>query len=231
MPISATPSGPASRTRPSDAEGLVVLRDLVALRIVRVEVVLAVEDSVLGDLAAEREAESDRPLDRLPVRHGQRPRMREANRAGARVGGVERPDRATAEHLRPRLQLDVDLEADDGFPTHLRPLRDEVEGERLLRARGRRGRARSRRTAARSAASPTGRPSERPQGIDSPGRPAMFDGIVSTSERYMASGFCGPLAETEGDRRRGRRDEQVEALEQRRRARCLISVRTFWAWP
>src|SRR5207247_6067903 len=37
---------------------------------------------------------------------------------------------------------------------------------------------------------PTGRPSESPHGMDSPGRPAMFDGIVSTSERYIASGFA-----------------------------------------
>jgi hypothetical protein len=35
---------------------------------------------------------------------------------------------------------------------------------------------------------PTGRPSERPHGIDMLGRPAMFGGIVRTSERYMASG-------------------------------------------
>jgi len=42
----------------------------------------------------------------------------------------------------------------------------------------------------------------------------MFEGIVSTSERYMASGFWGPLAEAERDRRRGRGCEQVEALEE-----------------
>src|SRR5262249_41512078 len=36
---------------------------------------------------------------------------------------------------------------------------------------------------------PTGRPSERPHGIEIPGMPAMLDGIVSTSARYMANGF------------------------------------------
>jgi len=37
---------------------------------------------------------------------------------------------------------------------------------------------------------PTGRPSERPHGIESPGRPARFDGIVSRSAAYIASGFA-----------------------------------------
>ena len=36
--------------------------------------------------------------------------------------------------------------------------------------------------------SPTGSPSERPQGIESPGSPAMHEGIVSRSFRYIASG-------------------------------------------
>ena len=36
--------------------------------------------------------------------------------------------------------------------------------------------------------SPTGRPSERPQGIDSEGRPARLEGIVQTSDRYIARG-------------------------------------------
>ena len=113
---------PRQPNKTVDAKRLVVLGDLVALRVVRVEVVLAVEDGVLCDLAAEREPEPDRPLDRLPVRHGQRSRMREADRAGARVRVVERPDRATAEHLRPRLQLDMDLETDDRFPLAQRRL-------------------------------------------------------------------------------------------------------------
>jgi len=90
-----------------DAEGLVVLGDLVALRIVRVEVVLAVEDGVLCDLAAEPEAKPDRPLDRLPVRHCSVPDARGRSDSVRVFRGVERPDRATAEHLRPRFQLDM----------------------------------------------------------------------------------------------------------------------------
>src|SRR3954466_14530145 len=37
--------------------------------------------------------------------------------------------------------------------------------------------------------SPTGSPSDSPQGIERPGSPAMFGGIVNTSARYIASGF------------------------------------------
>ena len=101
-----------------DAERLVVLGDLVALRQVGIEVVLAVEDRVLDDAAAERVAEEDRHLDRAPVRHGQRPGVREADGARARVLGREVLELAAAEHLRLRLQVDVDLEADDRFPIH-----------------------------------------------------------------------------------------------------------------
>src|SRR5205823_168780 len=76
------------------------------------------EDRLLGDLGAEREAELDRPLDRSAVRDRQRARVREADRA--RVGVRLRAEArlAAAEHLRPRPQVDVDLEADDGFPAH-----------------------------------------------------------------------------------------------------------------
>ena len=115
-PISRSPSGPGHEQRAADAERLVVLRDLVALRVVGIEVVLAREDGLVGDLAAEREAELDRPLDRLAVRDGQRARVREADRARARVRLGEVLELAAAEHLRPRLQMDVDLEPDDGFP-------------------------------------------------------------------------------------------------------------------
>ena len=53
-----------------DAERLVVLRDLVALGIVGIEVVLAVEDRALGDPAVERVPKLDRPFHRSLVRHG-----------------------------------------------------------------------------------------------------------------------------------------------------------------
>jgi hypothetical protein len=36
--------------------------------------------------------------------------------------------------------------------------------------------------------SPTGRPSDSPQGIEIPGSPAMFTGSVQASDRYIATG-------------------------------------------
>ena len=119
MPTDEVAVGRRQRERPVDAERLVVLGDLVALGQVGIEVVLAVEDGVLDDLAAEGVAEQDRHLDRAPVRDRQRARVREADRAGARVLGREVLELAAAEHLRPRLQMDVDLEADDRFPAHV----------------------------------------------------------------------------------------------------------------
>src|SRR5439155_5767712 len=65
-----------------------------------------------------RVAEQDRHLDRALVRHGQDPGMREADRARPRVLRREVLELAAAEHLRPRLQVDVDLEPDNGFPAH-----------------------------------------------------------------------------------------------------------------
>src|SRR5207248_1604720 len=67
------------------AERLVVLGDLVRLRVVGIEVVLAVEDGALRDLALEREAELDAVLDRCAVRHRQRAGERETDGARVRV--------------------------------------------------------------------------------------------------------------------------------------------------
>jgi hypothetical protein len=114
--------GARNHERAAPAERDVVLGDLVALRVVRVEVVLAVEERVLGDLAPERVAEFDRVLDRLRVRHRERARVCEADRAGTRVRLRAVRERAAAEHLRPRLQVDVDLEPDDRFPVGHRSL-------------------------------------------------------------------------------------------------------------
>jgi hypothetical protein len=48
----------------------VVLTDLVGLRVVRIEVVLAVEDRARGDLALESKADLQRVANRLLVGHG-----------------------------------------------------------------------------------------------------------------------------------------------------------------
>src|SRR3712207_7945779 len=53
--------------------------------------------------------------DALPIYDRQRPGQPEADGAAARVRRLAERQRARAEHLRPRVELDVDLEADDGL--------------------------------------------------------------------------------------------------------------------
>ena len=100
---------------PARGQRDVVLADLVALRVVGIEVVLAVEDRPRGDLALERQGDLQRVADRLLVDHRQRARVRQADRAGVDVRLVAERERAAAEHLRPRRELDVDLQADHGL--------------------------------------------------------------------------------------------------------------------
>ena len=53
VPISRSPVGARHDRRPSEASGMSTLGDLVALRQVGIEVVLAVEERAVGDLAVE----------------------------------------------------------------------------------------------------------------------------------------------------------------------------------
>src|SRR3954451_15177341 len=78
--------------------------------------------------------------------------------------------------------------------------------------------------------SPTGSPSDRPQGIERRGRPAMHDGIVSRSARYIASGsvVLAPSSKATvglvGETRRSKRPNASSCSR-------LITVRTFCAVP
>jgi len=108
------------RDRAAGDDRLLVLADLVALRKVRVEIVLAREDAARGDRAAHREPEADRTFDRAAVEDRQRPGEREIHGARLRVGrGAERGGGAR-EDLRRGRELRVGLEADDDFPGHRR---------------------------------------------------------------------------------------------------------------
>ena len=95
-----------------------VLADLVALRQVRVEVVLALEADRIGlDVAVEGQAGEHHQLDGAPVDDRQRARHAHADGADARVRLVRprprRRRRAGAEHLGLGPQLGVDLDPDD----------------------------------------------------------------------------------------------------------------------
>src|SRR5436305_4128901 len=95
----------AEMTAPADR--YVVLGDLVRLRAVGIEVVLAVEDRPRRDLAVERESDHHPEVDRALVEHRQRAGKREARGAGVDVRRIAERQLAAAEHLRPRLELDV----------------------------------------------------------------------------------------------------------------------------
>ena len=99
----------AGRERP------LVLRNLVALRQVRIEVVLPREDRPRLHRAAERERRAHRQLDRASVEHRQRAGQAEADRAHVRVRRRAERRRTPAEDLGGGQQLRVDLEADDGL--------------------------------------------------------------------------------------------------------------------
>src|SRR6185312_715572 len=114
--------GPVVALRLDDAAGgerPLVLRDLIALRQIRIEVVLAREDRRLVDVAAEGERRADRAVDGRVIEHRQCPGQAEAHRTQVRVGSGAERRAAAAEDLRLRQQLRVDLEADDGLvPAH-----------------------------------------------------------------------------------------------------------------
>ena len=77
---------------------------------------------------------------------------------------------------------------------------------------------------------PTGSPSERPHGTLSPGRPAMQDGIVSRSFRYIASGsaaFAPSSNATVGEVGVSSRSKRSNASACSR----ISTVRTFCACP
>ena len=101
-----------------DGGGLVVLRDLVVLRHVRVEVVLPVELGVAGHRAVEQKAGERRQAQRLLVRDGQHAGQAQAHRADVGVGRRAELIGAAAPHLRLRLKLDVGFQADDRFVVH-----------------------------------------------------------------------------------------------------------------
>ena len=215
-----------SPSLPSPADRDVVLADLVGLRAVGIEVVLAVEDRARRDLALERRGDLQRVEDRLLVGHRQDAGVGEADRAGVDVRLVAEGELAAAEHLRPGRQLDVDLEPDHRLQLshRLRPprrLRPGVEADRLLQRVGGLeqlllGEGRARRSGSRPAA--RGPP---PVGLGEPGRdrdrrdPGEAHRHGEEVVEVHRERVVGLLAEPEGDRGRGRGDDEVDRREGR----------------
>src|SRR4051794_21521565 len=95
-----------------DAQRLVVLRDLVVLRHVRIEVVLAREAAPRRDRALQRKADLHGELDGPGVGDGKAAGQSETDRADLGVGCAAEHRRASAEQLRRRAQLDVRLQTE-----------------------------------------------------------------------------------------------------------------------
>ncbi|SLC92802.1 Uncharacterised protein [Mycobacteroides abscessus subsp. massiliense] len=92
-----------------ERDRLVVLGDLIVLRLIRVEIVLAGEPAPGSDLAVQRQTDPDGRFDGLFVDDRQRARQTQADGANLGIGFRTEGGRATTEHLGGRGQFDVNL--------------------------------------------------------------------------------------------------------------------------
>ena len=99
------------------------LRDLISLRQVGIEIVLARENRARMNLAPVGDGRAQRQLHRLAVQHRQRARISEANGAGVGVGRSSERQGAGTEDFRGRQETGVHFQTDDRFPLrHVRRL-------------------------------------------------------------------------------------------------------------
>src|SRR6202034_689626 len=96
-------------------EGQLVHRDWIPLGQIGIKIVFAGETRARLDHAANRERRAQRQLQRAFIEHWQRTRQTQADRASIGIRLRAELCRAAAESLRDRLELRVDLEANDGF--------------------------------------------------------------------------------------------------------------------
>ena len=111
-------SGEFDFDRATEADGLVVLGDLIVLRGVGIKIVFAVPLADRRDLAAEQEAGLDDGVERGLVHDRQRTGERKDDGIGERVGFVPVAGGNARKHLGLSLDLDVDFQTDDGFVVH-----------------------------------------------------------------------------------------------------------------
>ena len=107
--------------------GLLVLRDLIALRQVGIEVVLAVEHGRQVDLGLEAQARADRLLDAELVDHRQHAGHGRIDQGDMAVGLAAELGGGAREQLGLGGDLGMHLQADDDFPVAGGTL-DEVLG-------------------------------------------------------------------------------------------------------
>ena len=78
--------------------------------------------------------------------------------------------------------------------------------------------------------SPTGSPSDRPHGTETPGRPAMLTGSVHASERYIATGSASRVPSRKATVGEVGATRASKPCAQSASKSPLMSVRTFWAF-
>ncbi len=97
-------------------DGVFVLRDLVALRQVRVEIILPVEDRAQVDLRLQAQARADGLAHAFDVDHRQHARHRRVDEGDVRVGFGAELGGGAGEQLRLGRHLGVNLESDHHLP-------------------------------------------------------------------------------------------------------------------
>jgi hypothetical protein len=97
-------------------ERAVELRNLIALRQVRVEIIFAREDGLLVDAQAQSERGACAEFDGAAIQDRQRARQSQTHRTRVRVRLVAKTRGAAAKNLRLRIQLRVNFKANDGLP-------------------------------------------------------------------------------------------------------------------
>jgi hypothetical protein len=95
---------------------ILVLGDLIALRQVGVEIVLAVEDRAVVDLRLEAKTGAHGLGHAFLVDHRQHAGHRRIDEADIGIGGLAEFGRGAGEQLRVACDLGVDLQTDDDFP-------------------------------------------------------------------------------------------------------------------
>ena len=98
---------------------LVVLGDLIVLREIGIEVLLAVELAVFGDVEVEGHRRLHRVLEHLLVQHRQGAGQTAHHRVDVGVGVIAKGGRSRRENFAVRSQLHVGLETDHGLPGRL----------------------------------------------------------------------------------------------------------------
>ena len=97
---------------------LFVLADLIALRQIRIEVVLAREHRTLRYGGADGETELGRHSHGLPIQHRQHTGIAQVHQVCLRIGRSAIGSRGAREDLGLRRELRVNFKADDGFERH-----------------------------------------------------------------------------------------------------------------